>query len=565
MKRNKKAIFISISLILFILLAGKHIVRDVKGYILPLGQIGKVMGIPMVENLDFLQGKQKCTDIEEVEIYFEGTELPYSEATNTFYLSQNFQENEWQGTFSVKEKGAYLCTQWDSYWDRKADAIRDGHSFIVCLVTEQGYYEFNLEISGMPIIVIDTERTEKKVLPTVEEDPDEALYGDEVLHYGNFKMFNPGMGSEQYEILECMLEYHPKGDSTLLLDKIGYAISLLEENGENLNQSLLGMREDNSWKLNPLITDKNRIREKASACIWEKIDSADETLNTAGARMEYVELILDNDYMGLYCLVEPIDAKKLELDENDVLYKMTAYYNPYPEDFEEAIEKQWKVVEGIRVRYPKLIEDYEAVWEPLREFHSIFYVCNGKGSSGKGAESAEEVELEDAQNKVYPGNLADMMIFASALTAGDNFYKNTYVVADVAEDGSYLIRRVPWDMDYTFGNVYDWFTDNKVSFNPDVETRYRPLEFPYLIENNVDNLREILWERWITYRSDFLSTEAIAQVLLDNTEYLRNTGVMYRENERWPQYAMDLDIEYLLEFQSEHMSWLDGYILSLTE
>ena len=49
----------------------------------------------------------------------------------------------------------------------------------------------------------------------------------------------------------------------------------------------------------------------------------------------------------------------------------------------------------------------------------------------------------------------------------------------------------------------------------------------------------------------------------NNREYLLDTGAFIRERERWPQIGVDMNIEYLKEFQDARMRWLDEYFESL--
>lgn len=508
------------------------------------------MGIPVVENLDFLEGKSEILFHENPGIYFEKTLLPYSEEDNTLYLSQKAEETAWIGNLTAKE-GAFLCMPEDDYWADKAGAIRDGHAFTIWLVEEDTYCQLSLVVSGMPVIAIATERMEEQEKVPYEVDPDKLHFDSEDLYYGDIRVFDCGVNDRQYEIVECNVRYHYKGATTSNFAKKGYAISLQNSNEENLDLSLLGMRTDNSWKLNALVTDKNRIREKTAARIWEQMDEVNTDIDEPGPRMEYVELVVDNDYKGLYCLVEPIDEKKLKLDNNDVLYKCIDWKVPPDEDIQYAIDMKWRIMSPMRIRYPDVITDYGTVWYPMRDY--LNKLCR----SDEG--------YADVEQLVYPGNTYDMFLFLMVINGTDNYYKNLYYVADVKADGSYTMRLIPWDLDYSFGNEYSYDGKNYTRFDSDIDKEYPEASAMSLLKYSPESVNDILVENWYTYRADFLSTASIQQLMLENRDYLVECGVVDRENNRWPQYSMDTDIEYLLEFQEDRMNWLDGYFGGLAD
>lgn len=542
--KRKSALFVFLASILFL---GAYVTRclwtEYRQVYAPIEHSSRVMGILIVDNLDFLEDKTKLAVTENPGVYFQQTLLPYSRQENTLYLSQNPGE-DWKGDFSAVS-GSFLCMLQDDCLEQKRNAIKEGHTFTLWLVSEESYCELSLVVSGMPVIAISTERMEVQEKVPYEVDPDKLYFDSEDLYYGTIQVFDPGVRSGGYVVTDCNVRYHYKGVTSSNFEKKGYAISLQNTQEENIDLSLLGMRSDNSWKLNAMVTDDNRIREMTAAQIWERLDMADEEIREPGPRMEYVELVLDNDYKGLYCLVEPVDEKKLGLDSNDVLYKVLDHRPFEDEDVQEAIDNNWRIMSPVRIRYPKVIVDYAAAWYPMRDFtNKMFY-----GEEG----------FENVGQMVYPENAYDIYMFLMVVGGSDNKYKNMYFVADVGSDGSYIMKMIPWDLDLTFGNVYDYNGRNYTRFDQDITHVYQPAPAPILIQYAPESYENILLDRWRQYRRSFLSTEAIGRLMLDNQGYLIDSGVVARENARWPEYSMSTDIEYLLEYQSTRMEWLDEY------
>ncbi len=539
MQRKIKGLLLGVSLLAVVLLTGAYCYQVYMDYRVPVPYTDRVMAVPVVENTDFLEGRQRLTGGRNPGVYFGGVLLPCT-LDGTLYLYQNFEAEQWEGELTTGSRDVFLCTPSDDAWEDKADSIREGHRFTLWLVGEDWYYEFSLVVCGMPVMSITTERAEEQEKGDYETDPDRFYYDPDVIYYGEIQVFHHGLDALQYEILECGVRYYFRGTSSAVYEKKGYSIGLLDAKGENLNESLLGMRSDNSWKLKAMVADAERLREKTACQLWEEFADANSEVNEAGPRMEYLELIIDNDYKGLYGLVEPVDAKKLELDKNDILYKFTSWEAPEDEDIQYAIDHGWRIMSFLRLRYPEVITDYAKAWYPARDYLNTFYRGGG--------------DARAAEDKVYLSNAVDMLLFNMAVSGSDNFFKNMYFAADVDENGDYTMRQIPWDLDLTFGSVYG----EKV-FEEDETLIYEEAAVPLLRESRPELIRPYLYERWEQCRNTFLDTDHILYIMGENRDYLINSGVVERENTRWPEYAMSIDLGRIVDYQIRRMDWLDAY------
>ena len=493
----------------------------------------EVLGIAIVENLDFLGERELQKTESNPGVLFENTLLPYDAESNTLFLSQSMDTQKWVGEL-VGEGDFFLCTTQDAYWQKKQDAIRDGYAFGIWLVNEESYYELKLVVSGMPTISIDTESKER-----IQD-------GEEL--QGIIRVFDPDIGSGRFEIHESYVTYHIKGNTSRRFEKKGYALKLQDYQGQKVDASLLGMRSDNSWKLNPLYTDNNRIREKTAAQIWEKFSEANTELKQDGPRLEYVEVVINNEYEGVYCLVEPVDEDKLGLDKNDVLYKVVSWNVPSSDDFVTAVADKASTAAGIRINYPKTITNHTDVWYPMWDYSQRFYFN-------------PELDYEKALSTVKVENLSDIFMFLMVTSASDNSYKNLYFAAEVTENNEYVMKQIPWDLDYTFGNVYDGESENLTRFAEYYQSIYADSTLPRLKFENIEEIGSAFLERWNQYRNTFLNTESILCLLRENRDYLVETGAMKRERERWQEIPVSSDIDQLLQYQENRMAWLDIYFL----
>lgn len=95
--------------------------------------------------------------------------------------------------------------------------------------------------------------------------------------------------------------FNIRGQSSRLFDKKGYRITLIQEDGSNNNQPVMGMDPHHEWVLHGPFLDKSLIRNY----MW---------YNISGEIMEYApnvrfcEVVIDGEYQGLYVMTEKITA-----------------------------------------------------------------------------------------------------------------------------------------------------------------------------------------------------------------------------------------------------------------
>ncbi len=119
--------------------------------------------------------------------------------------------------------------------------------------------------------------------------------------------------------VESNVVIHVRGNSSRYFEKAGYRLELVDENGDNNPQSLMGMDAHHEWALHGPYLDKSLMRNY----MW---------YNIAGECMEYApnvrfcELMLNGEYQGIYVLTELIGSGRdgarlnMEVDARDNTY-----------------------------------------------------------------------------------------------------------------------------------------------------------------------------------------------------------------------------------------------------
>jgi hypothetical protein len=170
--------------------------------------------------------------------------------------------------------------------------------------------------SNLPILVIETDNgapipDEPKVLGTMRIiwHPDGARNYLTDLDSAQFLNYNGRIGIER------------RGSSSQQFQKKPYGFTTLQDdNVSNNNVSLLGLPEENDWVLNSLAYDQTGMRDALTYELSQQIGQY-------APRWVYCEVMVNNDYKGLYVLME-----KIKVDKNRVnIEKMDESCNQFPE------------------------------------------------------------------------------------------------------------------------------------------------------------------------------------------------------------------------------------------
>ncbi len=348
--------------------------------------------------------------------------------------------------------------------------------------------------------------------------------------------------------IESFIGIELRGGTALHYPKLSYGFELWTNNyGEEIKDlSLLGMRQDDDWILDGMFNDKMRMRNRISFDIWNSItklyytDEEPEAL--CGIRGKFVELFIDNEYQGLYCLNEKLDRKQLQLKEYDngvrgVLYKGKEWetgattFISYTDTTTDILWDGWEQ------EYPKPEE--QILWSPLYNFVKFIVDSN-------------DDEFKNNINKYFDiDNAVDYYIFLNFIKGVDNRGKNTFLAKYDKNDVFFCI---PWDMDGTWGR--NW--DSSISDYSGVLTNNL---FSRLLSTNSNNFRTELKEKWELLIENELKFENIIARFEEYKDNFINSGALDRENKKWENADVDLESEFIMikSWLKERIDYLDDY------
>ncbi|MVM29698.1 T9SS type A sorting domain-containing protein [Spirosoma sp. HMF4905] len=320
---------------------------------------------------------------------------------------------------------------------------------------------------------------------------------------------------------------------------------------ETQNKSFFGMRNDQTWLLLAMYDEKLRLNNKVSHDLWLKLHKlyyADQEPDAHSTiRSRYIEAFLNDDYQGVYLFTEDTDRKQLQLKKQTISNAGGELYKSYDWTQETVFTgvsslpstptEDWG---GWELDYPDTTN-----WINLHQF--IDFAVNSSDSLFKQQISA----------KIRQDNFADYFIFLNLIRATDNFGKNLFL-ARYKPDEPYFI--VPWDLDGTWGYLWDGNTNNITNDILSNNLFNRLLAIP--------SFKLQLATRWFALRSNILSIDSLSSSINNSYNFLISNGVYERESLKWANpflsYSAE-ELDYIHTWTQNRVNYLDNYFKSLVQ
>ena len=477
--------------------------------------------------------------MEETELSFTALlcneiRVPFDDATNTFYIPLDMENSEWEKLEIVSGQPEYaVLLAEDVTLKDKKELIANGEKIDLIVYDQTSWSNYYIVFSGLPIIDLATNEgfyaAEEITGAATFFDTDFTLHGTEQSAYNG----------------------HIRGNTSRMFPKKGYKLNLtyINEYGleDNNKLSLFGMRKDDDWILQALYNDDTKIRDRLSIEVWDKMGAKAVSKDSYyGPRMIYVEVFADNQYCGLYGLMEPVDAKQLNLVEEDYSYKRK---NPgsvlHKRKVFANVENVYAEVEGFEVKDGVMEED---AWMPMADL-------------AKELTSSEWKEKLEKSKILNEDSAIRMWVFIQMITGHDHTAKNMYYVAKYNDDlkENYQFYFAPWDMDLTWGNVsVGEINPYYTAFEMDtLDNRVYWDIADMLIDENYHNAKGRAQALYNDLRKTVLTDKVIDEIIQRLDHELRDSGAFARDKARWPEGIHAKNISVLRTYAKERLNYLD--------
>ena len=168
--------------------------------------------------------------------------------------------------------------------------------------------------SNLPIMVITTDIDPNTNAPVeIPDEPKILATMQLIFRSDGTRNYLTDITNDSYLNYNGRIGIELRGSSSQLLDKKPYGFStLLEDDDSNNNVSLLGMPSENDWVLNSLAYDPSMILDYLSYTLAA-------SMGNYAPRVKYIEVIVNDDYKGVYILTEKIkrDSDRVNLKKID--------------------------------------------------------------------------------------------------------------------------------------------------------------------------------------------------------------------------------------------------------
>ena len=366
--------------------------------------------------------------------------------------------------------------------------------------------------------------------------------------------------------------------------KRNYHVKLLDANGEKLEQKFFGLRKDNSWILESCQVDMSRVRNRVLTDLWNDYSTppyyiGQESKAMTGTRGKFVELLLNDEYRGIYCMTENIDRKQMKLmkyDEEtlevhgqlwkskDWTYATMMGTSPdggYQPKYYLTTPNEWNEMwDQYQVKYPDIDDVQPTDWSTL--YNAVDFVCHS---------SDEEFREHIAEYFDLP-LVIDYYILMETILATDNHGKNMFFgVYDKQTDKK--ITFSVWDMDATCGQRWsdDYFHWSGMRPEQDYANFISTQEhgdynlFKRLRDTDPDDFNMKVRMRYRDLRAGHLATASILERFSKYLDEFKTCGAAQREYDKWngdtdiSRRSLDFDneMEYLTDWFTRRLNYLD--------
>ena len=412
--------------------------------------------------------------------------------------------------------------------------------------------------TSLPIIVLETENV------TIPNEPNIPGRIKVIQDEGGGMNVYPGPLS-----FESNMEIEVRGSSSQGFPKKSYSFETQDEKGDDLETELLGLPEEEDWILYAPYTDKSFLRDALTYYLGR-------AMGGYAPRTVACELVINDDYQGVYWLEEKIKRDKNRVDikklnpEDTLGNAVTGGYilkvdrddgegSYFVSNHEGTFE-----AEEIRVVYeePEGPDLHQKQRDYIQSFfHAFEDALYGDDFTDPQLGYRRYLDIE---------SVIDYFIVCELGNNVDAYRLSTFFYKDRDSEDSLMHMGPLWDFNLAYGNAdycngqhtFGWAYENSGSCGNTPRWWPRFLEDPYF--------RDRLRCRYDSLRNTVLSTGSVLGWLDQQAQLL--SGPSQPNYDRWPILGMyiwpnyfigetyDAEVNYMKLWVNQRLQWLDENI-----
>lgn len=430
------------------------------------------------------------------------------------------------------------------------------------------FAQVNFTESYLPIVVINTNGQ------TIPDEP-KIMAGLGVIWNG------PGQKNRLSDPLNAYngkVGIERRGASSQdIFPKVSYGMELRDNAGENNPVALLGMPKESDWSLISNYNDKSLIRDALA------YNLAGQVMDYA-PRCRFVEVVLNNDYLGVYLLTERIkrDPDRVNVAKNDPAEDITGgYVLKLDKELGDSVSGYWTshvppldVSSGQNIRflyhYPRTEDLTPAQKQYIKQWMYDFE---------ENLRSPGFTDPSTGYRKyIDPATFIDFMWLNEAFKNIDAYRISTFFYKDRDSKDARLKMGPVWDFNLAFGNCNYCSGENTSgwmwNFNSICPQDYWVIPFWWDRLREDTNFLLEAQQRWKNLRAGPLSDQA-AMTAVDSLVAVLDGGPRSRNFQRWPVLGAWLwpnnfvgntyqeEVDYLKDWFLERLQWMDTNVTGL--
>ncbi len=393
-----------------------------------------------------------------------------------------------------------------------------------------------------------------------------------IVYNGPGQMNQPNAPFNEYD---GRITIETRGQSSQMFPKKSYRLETQDPTGANLNIPLLGMPAENDWILYAPYSDKSMLRNAVTFELGRQLDPY-------CSRMAFVELYLNDDYRGVYILME-----KIKRDDSRVnIARLEPHENAGDELTGGYIFKVDKVdnedVEGIdwfrsspEPSYPNAKDIIYQYYDPgsdeltatQRNYLKEYII---EAESVLISSYFDDPEL-GYNRYLNTGSFVDFMLMSEISKEVDKYRYSNYFHKKKESKGGEIFAGPLWDFNLGYGNV-DYWEEGLITSGwlyDDLQPYEWSMMFWWARLNDDPWFLDLATTRWNELRENAFSNANIQAVIDSLTGYI--DAAQQRNFDRWPilgnyvwpnydweNNSYEDEVIYFSNWLFTRLAWLDS-------
>ena len=301
-------------------------------------------------------------------------------------------------------------------------------------------------------------------------------------------------------------------------------------------------------------SDNDNVRNLFALNLWNK------TVNSNIDSYNYVELLVNGEYKGLYALGYNLESESLRLNNNEFLFYKTKKVNS-----ENVLSSSDTQLEGYKL--------FDSNINKIKKDDNIQDDCRGEECS----ELYPWIELNNYYAEINSGDINRIknvsnidnsiklylfyLFIQSNNVVGDSF-TNTYMVFRKNND-NYKVEYIPRKLSYSFGNILneEKVLSNVEASNNDFIMNYNPVS--KLIElGDMDTIKRVK-EIYEDLRNNEWSISNINKMMDEYKKSIYDSGSILRNNNKYNIENSNNNLNDIKSYINERLKYMDDFIDNL--